>query len=113
MSTFYANRVPLTPQGGVQALKNNYVALPFQVAVSVFAMLSVTILLIRLSGVHKWSRQSLIALFCIVAVLSIAFIPMTFSQVTPVQLLWDPFLVGRQRLAPHIWIDYAAFTQCE
>lgn len=114
MSTLYANKVPLTPEDGVQALKYNYVALPFQVAVSVFARLSITILSVRLFGVHKWFRQSVITLFCIIALLSIAFIPMTFSQVTPVQSLWDPSIIDKhQRLDPDSWMKYAAFTQCE
>lgn len=113
MSTIHANQVPMTPQDGVQALKYNYLALPFQVTVSVIARLSITILLVRLFGIHKWFRYSVIALFGIIALLSIAFIPMTFTQVTPVESLWNPFLVGEERLARAIWMKYAAFTQCE
>lgn len=103
----------VTPEDAVRSLKYNYIGLPFQVAVSVFARLSITILLVRLFGVHKWFKRSVTALFAILAILSIAFIPMTFCQVTPVQALWDPFSTVTNRWQPDIWTNYAAFMQCK
>lgn len=109
----YEYRVPLTPQDGFAALKYRRIALPFQVSVSVIARLSITILLLRLFGVHRWFKLAVVAQFCIVAMLSVAFIPMAFSEVKPIQALWDPSLTVRERWDPNIWVAYAAATQCE
>lgn len=103
----------MTPQDGLQAARYSYIALSFQIMVSVLARLSITILLIRLFGVHEWFRYCLVSLFCTIAVVSIAFIPISFSQVDPVQALWDPSVVVKRRWAPQIWMYYAAAQQCK
>lgn len=112
LSTVYDLRSPLTAEDQVEALKYNYVALPFQVSVSVLARLSIMILLIRLFGVHALFKRFLVGLFAILAILSLAFIPITFCQVTPTQALWDYSLVVKQRWNPHIWLYWACVTQC-
>lgn len=109
----YSSRVPLTFEDGVLARKYSYICVSFQILVSVLARLSITILLIRLFGIYTWFRHSLVSLFCIIAVVSIAFIPITFCQVTPVQALWDPSLVVKEKWAPHIWVNYTAAQQCK
>lgn len=97
----------------MEAAKYGYIAVPPHVLVSVLARLSITILLVRLFGIHKWFKLSVTSLFCIVTVVSIVFIAITFSQVTPAQALWDPSVIVRERWAPEIWIYYAAAQQCE
>lgn len=109
----YSYRVPQTPQDALEAAKYSYLCLPFQILVSVLSRLSITILLIRLFGIHKWFKQFVICLFCIIAAVSIAFIPVTLSQVTPVQTLWDPSLVAKERWSAEIWTYYAAAQQCK
>ena len=113
LSTVYDVRVPTTVEDEVEALKYNYLALPFQVTVSVLARLSIMILLIRLFSVHKWFKWFLIILFATISLLSTVFIVITFCQITPVQALWNYSLAVTKRWNPNIWLYWACVTQCQ
>lgn len=101
------------PQDMGETGKYGYITFPFNILVSVFARLSITILLICLFGIHKWFKTTVISLFCLTAVMSIAFILINFCQITPVTTLWDSSIVVKEAWDPQIWICYTAILQCE
>ncbi|KAI1150243.1 hypothetical protein F4825DRAFT_427397 [Nemania diffusa] len=111
LSATYQNKTPPTPGDITQALKFNYAAIPTTIVVSILARLSITILLIRLFGVHLWFKRFMIAQFVVVCLLSFPFIGLTFAQKTPVQALWDMNIMVTKKLDPKIWLYWAIFTQ--
>jgi hypothetical protein len=90
----------------------NILGTPLATAVSVLARLSITILLIRLFGVHTWLKRVLIAQFVVVCSLSIPFIVLTFIQAIPIQSRWDPSVTATYTLGQNIWLSWAITTQC-
>jgi len=111
VSIAYDNRVPLTAEDALESLRFNYIALPFQVVVSVLARLSIVLLLIRLFGVHAWFKRFLIILFTLIFVLSVCLIPIAFCQVTPTKALWDLSVPITKRWNPNVFIVWASINQ--
>ncbi|KAK6605986.1 integral membrane protein [Botrytis cinerea] len=111
ISIAYQFRNPPSFQDQVNALKYNYIAGPPQLTVSVIARLSVTILLIRLFGVHLWLKRYLIVLMTILSLLTAGVIIISFAQITPVQAIWNPMIPVTKQWNPDLWLYFAVFNQ--
>lgn len=94
-------------------LKWNWISTTPAILVSIVARISITILLIKLFGLHIWFKWFLIvftSLQSIVAMLAIIFV---WVQVSPVQALWDPEIVVSYRWDSRIQQDTTYLGQCK
>ncbi|KAI1327016.1 hypothetical protein F5Y16DRAFT_373020 [Xylariaceae sp. FL0255] len=111
ISEVYHSRVPLTEYDDIVASLSSIINTALSVTVAVLGRLSITILLIRIFGVHLWLKRVLIWQFVALCLLSIPLIIITFLQETPSQALWDPSVVATHRLNSNVWLYFACFSQ--
>lgn len=101
------------PTQFVTVLKWNWITEVPGLMVSILARISITILLVRLFGVHTWFKWFIITLTAIQTIVDGLIIPFTFCQVKPTEALWNVYLTDVQRWDPRIvlYMDYVG--QCE
>ena len=75
--------------------------------------ISITILLIRLFGVHRWFRLFLVCLTSLQVIMGVAILICTWAQITPVEGLWNVFLPGIERWDHRIVLYMMYLGQCE
>ncbi|KJZ71731.1 hypothetical protein HIM_08873 [Hirsutella minnesotensis 3608] len=81
-------------------------------ATSALARISITISLVFLFGVHKWFKWFLIILTTLQTVIGVAMIPITYTQVIPIDGLWNVFRLDVQHRDPRIFIYGGYVGQC-
>ncbi|KAF2651753.1 hypothetical protein K491DRAFT_636917 [Lophiostoma macrostomum CBS 122681] len=91
--------------------KLNWTALVPGMIVSTFARISITILLIRLFGVHKWFKAFLIIITVVQCVAGFVFILISYLQASPIEALWDFLITDARRWDPRVWLYTAYFVQ--
>ncbi|KAK8087644.1 hypothetical protein PG997_002605 [Apiospora hydei] len=102
--------VNLTPDQMMGVLKWMWLANTPGLLVSIFARISIAVLLIRLFGIHRWLRWYLIIFTAICTVLTIVVLPCTYLQSTPVSGNWNPFAIEK-RWDPIIYMTLAYLSQ--
>ncbi|KAK3329997.1 hypothetical protein B0H66DRAFT_611191 [Apodospora peruviana] len=90
------------PDQFVAVLKYNWLAVAPGMVVSILARISITILLLRLFGVHTWFRMFVYVLTSIQVTLGVVLFVCTWIQVKPIEGLWNVFLPGVERWDPRI-----------
>ncbi|KAI0407022.1 hypothetical protein F4802DRAFT_612656 [Xylaria palmicola] len=103
--------VSLTPYQLVMINKSNWSSIPTNTFVSTVPRIAITILLIRLFGVHIWLKWFLICLITLQVLLGIGFIAITYAMITPVEALWNIFITDAKRWDPNVWVYYTYLLQ--
>lgn len=105
--------VNITPGELLQTRRWMWISSPIANSVSIFARLSIMILLIKIFGTtHRWFKWFLIVFSVIMVILGILSPIFLFAQVTPTAALWDVKVRGQYRFTPYVQY-YTSFTlQC-
>ncbi|RYP63651.1 hypothetical protein DL769_006906 [Monosporascus sp. CRB-8-3] len=83
----------------VNIQKWNYIAVVPNLVASTVARISAAILLIRLFGTKKWFKWFLIIFTSVQSILVVAYIPVLWTQSTPIEGLWNPFIQAQRHPA--------------
>ncbi|KAI0003922.1 hypothetical protein F4779DRAFT_600982 [Xylariaceae sp. FL0662B] len=90
------------PDQMVQVLKISWIAMTPGILVSLIARVSITILLVRLFGIHTWFRKFLIILTGAQTTIGIVVIICSWLQTKPVEAQWNVFMSNAERWDPRI-----------
>ncbi|XDG08334.1 hypothetical protein ABKA04_007949 [Annulohypoxylon sp. FPYF3050] len=86
----------------VPMYKYEWFTVPPGLVSGIFARISICIFLVRLFGVHTWFKYHAIALTGFGVVLNIVIIVCVFVSRNPVESLWSPFVVDKNKWDPAI-----------
>ncbi|KAK0712208.1 hypothetical protein B0T21DRAFT_454743 [Apiosordaria backusii] len=99
------------PDQLVEVLKWNWIATAPGMFVSILARLSITILLLRLFGIHQWFKWFVYVLTTLQVIGGILCFVVTWVQVRPIEALWNVFLPNAERIDPNIVLYSYYFGQ--
>lgn len=97
----------------INVLKWTWISLVPGVLVATTARISISLLLIRLFGVHEWFKWFLICFTSLQTVAGLVIIPVTWAQTTPVSGLWDVYNPNVVSWNPAIAKDVDIIAQCK
>lgn len=100
------------PDEMVNTLKYNWVAIGPGQMTSILARVSITLSLIHLFGVHKWFKMFLIIITSLQTVVGIVMICLTYTQVRPVEGLWEVFRTDLWKMDPRVFLYTGYLGQC-
>ncbi|KAM7191677.1 hypothetical protein V8F33_008773 [Rhypophila sp. PSN 637] len=99
------------PDQMIQVLKWNWIATAPGMFASILARISITILLLRLFGVHRWFRWLVYILTTLQIIGGLLAFIVTWVQVRPVEGLWNVFRQDVVRIDPRIGLYSYYFGQ--
>jgi len=97
----------LTPFQMVDVLKWMWLASTPGLLTSITARISIAILLVRLFGVYEWLKWFVIATITACSLITLAILPCTYLQTTPVSGNWNILDPNVTRWDPSIYIGIA------
>ncbi|GAP82403.2 putative integral membrane [Rosellinia necatrix] len=95
----------------ITILRDNFVSVPPGILVGLLSRTSIVILLSRLFAPYKWFRYYLIAYTCLMWVVGVVQMPLTYLQITPVEALWNFMIIPTARWDSRIWLYTAYLSQ--